>query len=52
LALQRLNNFQNHGDILVELDLEAIEQVLVNFIDNAVEFLDPAYGNTGKPVFA
>ncbi len=34
-------NYQNPGDILVELDLERIEQVLVNLIDNAIKFSDP-----------
>ncbi len=35
-------NFENPGDVLVELDLERIEQVLVNLIENAIKFSDPA----------
>jgi len=34
-------NFENPGDVLVELDLERIEQVLVNLIENAIKFSDP-----------
>jgi signal transduction histidine kinase len=34
-------NFENPGDILVEMDLERIEQVLVNLIENAIKFSDP-----------
>ncbi|MGB5748768.1 MAG: ATP-binding protein [Desulfobacterales bacterium] len=36
-----LINFQNPGDVLVELDLERIEQVMVNLIENAIKFSDP-----------
>jgi signal transduction histidine kinase len=35
-------NYENFGDVLVELDLERIEQVLVNLIENAIKFSDPA----------
>jgi signal transduction histidine kinase len=31
-------NYQNPGNILVEMDLERIEQVLVNLIENAIKF--------------
>ena len=34
-------NFENPGDVLVEMDLERIEQVLVNLIENAIKFSDP-----------
>ncbi|MCP4622150.1 MAG: DUF3365 domain-containing protein [bacterium] len=34
-------NYENSGDILVELDLERMEQVLVNLIENAIKFSDP-----------
>ena len=33
-------NYENPGDILVEMDLERIEQVLVNLIENAIKFSD------------
>jgi signal transduction histidine kinase len=33
--------YENHGDILAELDMERIEQVLVNLIENAIKFSDP-----------
>ena len=33
--------YENPGDVLVELDLERIEQVLVNLIENAIKFSDP-----------
>ncbi len=33
-------NYKNPGEIIVEFDLERIEQVLVNFIDNAIKFSD------------
>ena len=35
-------NYENPGDVLVEMDLERIEQVLVNLIENAIKFSDPA----------
>jgi signal transduction histidine kinase len=35
-------NYANPGDVLVEMDLERIEQVLVNLIENAIKFSDPA----------
>jgi len=34
-------DYENPGDVLVELDLERIEQVLVNLIENAIKFSDP-----------
>ena len=34
-------NYKNHGDLLVEMDLERIEQVLVNLIENAIKFTKP-----------
>ncbi len=34
-------NYDNPGDILVEMDLERIEQVLVNLIENAIKFSEP-----------
>ena len=34
--------YENPGDVLVELDLERIEQVLVNLIENAIKFSNPA----------
>ena len=34
-------NYENPGDVLVELDLERIEQVLVNLIENAIKFSEP-----------
>jgi len=34
-------NYENTGDVLVELDMERIEQVLVNLIENAIKFSDP-----------
>jgi len=33
-------NYDNPGDVLVEMDLERIEQVLVNLIENAIKFSD------------
>ncbi|MEJ2285666.1 MAG: ATP-binding protein [Desulfobacterales bacterium] len=34
--------YENPGDVLAELDMERIEQVLVNLIENAIKFSDPA----------
>jgi signal transduction histidine kinase len=34
-------NYKHHGDVLVEMDLERIEQVLVNLIENAIKFSAP-----------
>jgi signal transduction histidine kinase len=34
-------NYENPGEILVEMDLERIEQVLVNLIENSIKFSNP-----------
>jgi len=43
LAVEKQITFtcENPGDVILKFDLERIEQVLVNFIENAIKFSDP-----------